>query len=305
MRDRAGGNDRARRRAARATRRRGLRPFRRRRPRRCRSSRRCPVLGLGGRDGPERALRRLRRQDTDAVESGMPVVPQGLDDPERVGVLADDADDGLHGVLLLGGVPTRDWSKGSATPAGMAVARFTVMTRGRAMAPDDDRRGLPRRRRPGRRSPAAARQARPPLPDARVIRGVVAALALLLGAYCLLAAATVLYAQTPPGNPNPAELAARERVSVAGLDPGRLPGARRALRGRHRGSPTGSSAPGGRSVHPGSRRSPHPSAAGAATPRRADDSLARRPAGASRPGRRPRAPSASATARARRRTPGP
>ena len=78
---------------------------------------------------------------------------------------------------------------------------------------------LPRRWRPRRRSPAAARQARPPLPDARVIRGVVAALALLLGAYCLLAAATVLYAQTPPGNPNPAELAARERVQWPGWIP--------------------------------------------------------------------------------------
>ena len=52
-----------------------------------------------------------------------------------------------------------------------------------------------------------------------MIRGVVAALALVLGAYCLLAAATVLSAQTPSGNPNPAELAARERVQWPGWIP--------------------------------------------------------------------------------------
>jgi hypothetical protein len=35
--------------------------------------------------------------------------------------------------------------------------------------------------------------------------------ALLLGAYCLMAAATALYAQPAPGNLDPQELAARER----------------------------------------------------------------------------------------------
>lgn len=88
-----------------------------------------------------------------------------------------------------------------------------------AVGPSGDRPGLPRRWRPRRRRLALARAPRPPFPDARVIRGVVAALALLLGAYCLLAAATVLYAQTPPGNPNPAELAARERYQWPGWIP--------------------------------------------------------------------------------------
>lgn len=55
--------------------------------------------------------------------------------------------------------------------------------------------------------------------DVRVIRGIVAVLALLLGAYCLIAAATVLYAQTEPGRPNPAELAARERYQWPGWIP--------------------------------------------------------------------------------------
>jgi hypothetical protein len=29
-------------------------------------------------------------------------LPQGLDDPESIGILADDADDGLHELLLFG-----------------------------------------------------------------------------------------------------------------------------------------------------------------------------------------------------------
>lgn len=48
---------------------------------------------------------------------------------------------------------------------------------------------------------------------------MVAAVALLLGAYCLLAAATALYAQTDSGHPNPAELAARERYQWPGWIP--------------------------------------------------------------------------------------
>jgi H+/Cl- antiporter ClcA len=53
--------------------------------------------------------------------------------------------------------------------------------------------------------------------DARVIRGIVGTIALLLGAYCLLAAATALYAA--PGQPDPAELAARERYQWPGWIP--------------------------------------------------------------------------------------
>ena len=50
-----------------------------------------------------------------------------------------------------------------------------------------------------------------------MIRGIVGAVALLLGAYCLLAAATALYAA--PGQPDPAELAARERYQWPGWIP--------------------------------------------------------------------------------------
>src|SRR6185436_17470024 len=53
--------------------------------------------------------------------------------------------------------------------------------------------------------------------DARLIRGIVGALALLLGAYCLLAAATALYAA--PGQPDAGELAARERYQWPGWIP--------------------------------------------------------------------------------------
>lgn len=53
--------------------------------------------------------------------------------------------------------------------------------------------------------------------DARIVRGIVGAIALLLGAYCLLVAATALYAA--PGQPDPAELAARERVQWPGWIP--------------------------------------------------------------------------------------
>jgi hypothetical protein len=53
--------------------------------------------------------------------------------------------------------------------------------------------------------------------EARVVRGIVGAVALLLGAYCLLAAATALSA--PPGQPDPGELAARERYQWPGWIP--------------------------------------------------------------------------------------
>jgi hypothetical protein len=43
--------------------------------------------------------------------------------------------------------------------------------------------------------------------------------ALVLGAYCLMAAATALYAQPAPGNPDPQELAARERYRWPGWIP--------------------------------------------------------------------------------------
>ena len=55
--------------------------------------------------------------------------------------------------------------------------------------------------------------------DVRVIRSVVAVAALVLGAYCLMAAATALYAQPAPGNPDPQELAARERHRWPGWIP--------------------------------------------------------------------------------------
>jgi hypothetical protein len=55
--------------------------------------------------------------------------------------------------------------------------------------------------------------------DVRVIRSIAAAVALLLAAYCLFAAATALYAQPAPGNPDPAELAARERYRWPGWIP--------------------------------------------------------------------------------------
>lgn len=60
---------------------------------------------------------------------------------------------------------------------------------------------------------------RPPYRDVKAVRTVVATVALLLGAYCLLAAATALYAQTDSGHPNPAELAARERYQWPGWIP--------------------------------------------------------------------------------------
>ena len=69
----------------------------------------------------------------------------------------------------------------------------------------------------GRRRPGGMRTLAASSGDARLIRGIVGALALLLGAYCLLAAATALYAA--PGQPDPAELAARERYQWPGWIP--------------------------------------------------------------------------------------
>ncbi len=65
----------------------------------------------------------------------------------------------------------------------------------------------------------AVRPASSPLRDVRLVRSVIGLLALLLGAYCLLAAATALYADTASGHPNPAELAARERYRWPGWIP--------------------------------------------------------------------------------------
>lgn len=51
------------------------------------------------------------------------------------------------------------------------------------------------------------------------MRSVIAVVALALGAYCLIAAATALYAQPAPGHPDPEALAARERYQWPGLIP--------------------------------------------------------------------------------------
>src|SRR5262249_60027811 len=52
--------------------------------------------------------------------------------------------------------------------------------------------------------------------DLRAVRRVVAVLSLLFSAYCLIAAVTALYADTPADYPNPAELAARQRYQWPG-----------------------------------------------------------------------------------------
>jgi hypothetical protein len=51
------------------------------------------------------------------------------------------------------------------------------------------------------------------------MRSVIAVVALLLAVYCLLAAATALYAEPAAGHPDPGELAARERYRWPGLIP--------------------------------------------------------------------------------------
>jgi hypothetical protein len=51
------------------------------------------------------------------------------------------------------------------------------------------------------------------------MRYAAAAVALALGVYCLILAATALYAQPATGDPNPAELAERDRYQWPGLIP--------------------------------------------------------------------------------------
>jgi hypothetical protein len=51
------------------------------------------------------------------------------------------------------------------------------------------------------------------------VRYAVALVALALGVYCLILAATALYAQPATGDPNPAELAERDRYQWPGLIP--------------------------------------------------------------------------------------
>ena len=60
---------------------------------------------------------------------------------------------------------------------------------------------------------------RAPVRDLQPVRHAVALVALVLGVYCLILAATALYAQPAIGDPNPAELAARERHQWPGLIP--------------------------------------------------------------------------------------
>jgi hypothetical protein len=60
---------------------------------------------------------------------------------------------------------------------------------------------------------------RSPAWDLRHVRRVIAMVALLLAAYCLIAATTALYAQPTPGGPDPEALAARERHLWPGLIP--------------------------------------------------------------------------------------
>lgn len=57
------------------------------------------------------------------------------------------------------------------------------------------------------------------LRELRIMRSVIAVVALLLAVYCLLAAATALYAQPVAGRPDPGELSARERYRWPGLIP--------------------------------------------------------------------------------------
>jgi hypothetical protein len=51
------------------------------------------------------------------------------------------------------------------------------------------------------------------------VRHAIALVGLILGVYCLFLAATALYAQPATGNPNPAELAERDRHGWPGLIP--------------------------------------------------------------------------------------
>lgn len=51
------------------------------------------------------------------------------------------------------------------------------------------------------------------------MRHAAAFVALALGVYCLILAATALYAQPATGDPNPAELAQRDRYQWPGLIP--------------------------------------------------------------------------------------
>jgi hypothetical protein len=68
-------------------------------------------------------------------------------------------------------------------------------------------------------TPSRTASALSSLRDVQTVRRVVAAVALILGAYCLMAAATALYAQSGPGGADPQELAARERYRWPGLIP--------------------------------------------------------------------------------------
>jgi hypothetical protein len=68
------------------------------------------------------------------------------------------------------------------------------------------------------RIPRAATR-RSPFGDLWTVRRAAAIVALGLGMYCLILAATALYAQPAAGDPNPAELAERDRYEWPGLIP--------------------------------------------------------------------------------------
>jgi hypothetical protein len=104
-----------------------------------------------------------------------------------------------------------------------------------------------------------------PLGDLWTVRRAAAVAALALGAYCLILAATALYAQPATGDPNPAELAERDRYQWPGLIPviflalvagyAMLIAARRSARRRKPPSPPSTQDPPAGSATPvGSRR---------------------------------------------------
>jgi hypothetical protein len=106
---------------------------------------------------------------------------------------------------------------------------------------------------------------RSPRGELRSVRYAAAAVALALGAYCLILAATALYAQPATGDPNPAELAARDRHQWPGLIPvvflalvagyAMIVAARRSARRRNLPSPPSTQDPPSSSSSPsGSRR---------------------------------------------------
>jgi hypothetical protein len=127
-------------------------------------------------------------------------VPQRLDDPFHIRVEPDDTDDRWHDVPPRGGFPSISQKQQGKCHASLSAQALHFPrdhgAHGHAQGTRDARASRQRKRGRARNSAAHVREQSAGLAqfrDTRSVRTIVAVVALVLGAYCLIAAATALW----------------------------------------------------------------------------------------------------------------